>query len=435
MLAPAFQPHLRFRQCLVLLVSSLTLSVAVSPSRGQDDLDREPILYSTAPTADAVAQLQEKLDAGDAKLHWDEQHGWLPSVLELLKISPSSQLLVFSKTSLQLTKISPSRPRALYFNDEAYVGTVQFGDIIEVSAVDPQQGAIFYALEQEQTDAPRFRRSDGECLGCHLSRRTLDVPGFVVRSVFPAEDGHPHFQLGSTTTDQTTDFRDRFGGWYVTGKHGEMRHRGNEIADKDAKPPLDVELGANVTSLVKRLNTRRYLTPHSDLVALMVLEHQAQMHNFITLANYEARRAKHYDATWKDILERPAGYQSDVSQRRIKAAGEKLLRYLLFSGEFELTSPIEGTSEFAAEFQSFGPRDSQGRSLRDLDLKTRLMKYPCSFLIYSDSFAALPPVMREYLDRRLQEILNGEDQSPEFAHLTPADRTAIREILSETLPR
>jgi len=410
------------------------LSHAVSHASAQDDFDRPPISYSTTPTHDAIARLQKQLDAGEVELQWDKQHGWLPSVLEQLEIPRSSQLLVFSKTSLQLTKISPRHPRALYFNDEAYVGSVQFGDILEVSAVDPQQGAVFYTLDQKQTDTPQFRRSDGECLACHHSRRTQDVPGYLIRSVYPAKSGHPHFELGTTTTDQTTDFRERYGGWYVTGQHGALRHRGNTIADKDAQPPLDPESGANVTDLSTRLRTDRYLTPHSDLVALMVLEHQAQMHNFVTRANYEARRAQHYDATWNKILERPDDYRSGVSQRRIASAGEKLLRYLLFSGEFQLTSPITGTSKFIVEFQSLGPRDSRGRSLREFDLHTRLFKYPCSFLIYSDSFAALPTKVRTYVDHRLIEILSGEDQSPEFAHLSPSDRTAIREILSETLP-
>ncbi|MGI9428533.1 MAG: hypothetical protein ACR2NM_07740, partial [Bythopirellula sp.] len=381
-----------------------------------------------------VALLKQKLDAGEVQLQWDEQHGWLPSVLQLLEVPRSSQTLVFSKTSLQTSKISPHRPRALYFNDEVYVGAVQFGDIIELSAVDPQQGAMFYSLDAEPVDRPRLRRTSNTCLACHESARTQNVPGFLVRSVYPAKSGHPHFELGTTTTDQTSDFRERFGGWYVTGEHGSLRHRGNEIAEKDAQSPIDVEAGANVADLATRLRTDRYLTPHSDLVALMVLEHQAQMHNFITRANYEGRRALHYDATWNKLFERAAGTQSDVSQRRIAAAGEKLLKYLLFSGEFRLTSPVSGTSEFAAEFQSIGPRDGQGRSLRDLDLERRMFKYPCSYLIYSDSFAALPDNVREYIDGRLQEILAGEDQSEDFAHLTATDRTAIREILTATLP-
>jgi len=432
-------PWIRYSPCFVVCTFftcfAVAFTLAVSRVSAQGDINWPPISYGTASTHDAIARLQQQLDAGKVKLKWDDQHGWLPSVLELLEIPHSSQLLVFSKTSLQLAKISPRKPRALFFNDEAYVGSVQSGELLEVSAVDPQQGAIFYALDQKPSDAPKFRRSDNECLSCHHSRRTQDVPGYLVRSVYPGKSGHPHFEFGTTTTDQTTDFHERFGGWYVTGKHGALRHRGNSIADNNAQPPIDPELGANVTDLASRLNTDHYLTQHSDLVALMVLEHQAQMHNFITRANYEARQTKHYDATWNKVLKRPESHRSEVSQRRIAAAGEKMLQYLLFSGEFELTSPLVGTSRFAAEFAARGPRDSQGRSLREFDLKTRLFKYPCSFLIYSDSFAALPTTMREYVDGRMQEILSGEDQSPEFAHLSSRDRTAIREILMETLPR
>ena len=414
---------------------ALSLVLAFSPAALQaDDINLPPILYDSTPVNDLVAQLQKRLDAGEAELRWDEKHGWLPSLLEAFDIPQSSQLMVFSKTSFQFNKISPHKPRVLYFNDEAYVGSVQQGEVLEVSTVDPRQGAIFYTLAQKQTNSPKFQRDRNQCLACHHNHRTQDVPGYLVRSVFPGSDGNLFLKLGTTSTDHKTEFRERYGGWYVTGHHGAMRHRGNAIARDDSEQPLDYEAGANVTDLGPLLNTRPYLTPHSDLAALMVLEHQAQMHNYITRASYEARLANHYDKVWNKILERPDYYQTDISARRIVSAGEKLLRYLLFSEEFQLTSPVQGTSDFTREFSSRGPRDSRGRSLREFDLQTSLFKYPCSFLIYSESFAALPPVMREYVDRRLLEILRGEDQSPEFAHLTTADRTAIREILSDTLP-
>ena len=416
-----------------LLVVLAGCVFAGSPVRSQDDINQPPINYDSTPTDDAIARLQQRLESGEVEFQWDERHGWLPSLLEALEIPTSSQLLVFSKTSLQTSKITPRRPRAIYFNDEAYVGAVQHGGVLELSAVDPQQGAMFYSLDQKQNDLPRIKLTSDKCLACHESRRTQGVPGYFLRSVYPSKSGHPHFDLGTITTDQTTDFRERFGGWYLTGEHGELRHRGNAIADKDANPPINVEAGANITDLSDLIDTDDYLTAHSDLVAAMVLDHQAQMHNFITRATYEARRVEHYDGMWNKILERPEGFISDVSKRRIAAAGEELLEYLLFSGETRLTSPISGTSDFAAEFQGIGTRDSKGRSLRDLDLQTRLFKYPCSFLIYSDSFAAIPQVMRDYLDRRLDEILDGEDTTGKFSHLTDSDRTAIREILDETL--
>ncbi len=415
-----------------LVVSTCLL--AVLPLRGQEDIAREPINYHTAAVNDAIVQLQAKLDSGDATLEWDDKHGWLPSVLENLKVPLSSQTMVFSKTSLQFSRITPRRPRALYYNDNVYIGAVQYGEVVEVSAVDAKQGAIFYTLPQKKTAKPRFVRDKGQCLSCHQNRSTQDVPGYLMRSVYPGADGNPVFSLGTTTTDQTTDYRQRYGGWYVTGKHGELRHRGNAIAKEETAKSLDVEAGANLLDLGQLIDTKPYLTPHSDLVALMVLEHQSQMHNFITKASYETRQANHYDKVWGEILERPEGFQAEVSKRRIAAAGEKLVKYLLFSGEYRLTSPIEGTSDFTREFQAQGPRDSQGRSLRDFDLQTRLFKYPCSYLIYTESFDALPEGMREYINRRLAEVLSGEDDSPEFSHLSAEDRTAIREILVETKP-
>ncbi len=419
---------------LLLLVWSLALSRGAV---AQLEFEGAPIHYETAPVSDPVAMLQQKLDRGEAALQWDEKHGWLPSVLKNLSVPQSSQLLVFSKTSLQLRRIMPSRPRALYFNDETYIGWVQRGDVVEVSTVDPRQGAIFYTLQQQITDAPKFVRDRGQCLICHASSRTKGVPGHLVRSVYPSRDGQPHFGLGTITTDHSTPFEKRFGGWYVTGTHGEMRHLGNAIAEDNRKDPIDPEPGANLKSLGQRLRTSPYLQSTSDLVALMVLEHQSQMHNLITRASFESRRAKHHDEIMNSALKRPADYVSESTGRRIDSAAEKLVAYLLFEDEFRLTSPVAGVSDFADEFSKRGPRDGKGRSLRDFDLKTRLFRYPCSFLIYSEAFDALPEPMLDAVYSRLLNVLvdqsepHGDDP---FSHLSRDDRIAIREILAETKP-
>lgn len=406
----------------------------IAPAAAQQDIDQAPIHYNSTQTSDAVAELQQRLQSGQAKLEWHEQHGWLPSLLELLNVPRSSQTLVFSKTSLQIDKISPQRPRALYFNDNVYLGAVQHGDLIELSAVDPKLGAIFYSLSQSKSDAPRLVREGARCLSCHHTLRTNNVPGYLLRSLFTTASGDPRFDLGSTTTDPTSDFSVRYGGWYVTGTHGAMRHRGNVAVSAEGPVDEHAEPMGNVADLSERFNTSRYLSPHSDLVALMVLEHQAQVHNAITHAAYEARFASHYDKTWNQILNKPTRHRSDVSKRRIADAGEELLAALLFSGEHRLTSPIAGTASFQSEFETRGPQDRNGRSLRQFDLQTRLFKHPCSYLIYSDSFESLPAAIRRYVDRRLAEILTGEDNSPAFAHMTAADRRAIREILADTLP-
>ncbi len=424
------------------LLLKLLLVSGVALGRGelaiaQLEFEGAPINYETSPVSDPVAKLQQKLDAGEASLKWDEKHGWLPSVLEQLNVPQSSQLLVFSKTSLQLRRIMPSRPRALYFNDETYIGWVQRGDVVEVSAVDPQQGAIFYTLKQQISESPKFVRDRGQCLICHASSRTQGVPGHLVRSVYPSRDGQPHFGLGTITTDHSTPFEKRFGGWYVTGTHGEMRHLGNAIADDNRADPIDSEPGANLESLGRLFRTSSYLQPTSDLVALMLLEHQSQMHNLITRASFEARRAKHHDTVMNAALKRPDDYVSESTGRRIDSAAEKLVEYLLFADEFPLTSPVAGVSGFADEFSKLGPRDGNGRSLRDFDLQARLFRYPCSFLIYSEAFDAMPEPMLDAVYSRLHNILNEKDETSTdapFAHLSRDDRTAIREILAETKP-
>ena len=417
------------------LLSALVLCLgAVVPVMAQLQFEREPINYAAAAN-DPVTQLQKSLESGKTALDYDEEHGYLPALLELLDIDTSSQVLVYSKTSFQLRRISPRRPRALYFNEHSYVGWVQGGDVIEIMTTDPDQGEIFYTLEQEKVERPQFVRDRGQCIVCHASSRTQGVPGGLVRSMFVDAGGQPHYGSGTFTIDHTSPFSERWGGWYVTGTHGSMRHMGNIIStDRQRPETVDREAGANITDLKEKLNVEPYLTPHSDIVALMILEHQTQMQNFLTLANFECRIASHYDASMNKALDRPADYVSDTTRRRIENVGDKLLRYMLMADEFQLTSPVKGTSDFAAHFQQRGPRDSQGRSLRDLDLQTRMFKYPCSYLIYSASFDQLPATVKNHVATRLRAILTGEDKSEEFTHLSAADRRNILEILDETKP-
>lgn len=419
----------RYRLSLLLL-----MFMQVSAAHAQMEFERPPIDYHNGPLSDPAARLACELDAGRVALEYEEPQGFLRSVLRAFDIPESSQVLVFSKTSLQLRRISPRRPRAIYFNDETYIGWVQGGDVLEVSTVDPRQGAIFYTLAQDPDVAPRFLRDRGQCLTCHASSRTQGVPGHLVRSVFTDASGQPHFGSGTFTTDDSSPFHERWGGWYVTGTHGSMRHMGNIVSEiRDRPEDIDRERGANVTDLSPLLDLEPYLQTTSDIVALMVLEHQARLHNLLTLASFEARSALHYNGIMNAALDRPEDHLSESTERRIAAVSEKLLRGLLFADEFRLTSAVEGTSAFAEEFMSRGPRDSRGRSLRDLDLRTRLFKYPCSYLILSPSFSALPGEVRDHVTRRLRSILDGTDEAS-FPHLTAADRRNIRDILDDLRP-
>ncbi len=395
-------------------------------------LDHAAIQYNVRPVTDAVARLNEKIARGEVKLAFDSGHGYLRSVLDQFKVPVESQVLVFSKTSFQAPRISPRMPRALYFNDSIIVGWVQGGDVVEIAAVDPQQGVIFYTLDQESSPRLRFERRD-TCLQCHDVGATLGVPGLVVRSVYVQPSGMPLFHAGGFITDHRSPLEQRWGGWYVTGTHGSQRHLGNALARNPEHPDqLDTEGTQNVTDLSGRLDTARYLAPTSDLVGLMVLEHQTHMTNLITRVGFEVRMALHDQAALNQALHEKPDYQSETTRRRIDSAVEEMLEYMLFIEETRLTEPVRGVSGFARRFTSQGPRDPRGRSLRDLDLRTRLLRYPLSFLIYSEAFDGMPAAARERLYRRLYDVLTGRDSQKKWSRLSAADREAVFEILAAT---
>jgi len=380
----------------------------------------------TNPAADLAA----KLENGKIALKYDEDRGYLSAVLKALDVPISSQTLVFSKSSFQLSQIAPEYPRAIYFNDDVYVGWVSHAPALEIAAVDPETGPVFYTLNQEGDPHPKLEKRTEECVICHDTFQAASpVPRLLVLSVLPNRDGNALKRAALITNDQSP-FRERWGGWYVTGTHGRQRHLGNTIVRASADDiddmkkfvaGMDLSAGANITDLRKRFDTRPYLSPHSDIVALMVLGHQTHVHNMMTSGAYEIHDAIQQGLTVK---------MSDA----VKDAGEPIVRSMLFVNETQLTDPVEGTSTFAAEFMSRGPRDSRGRSLRDLDLKHRLLRYPLSYLVYSKSFDALPGELKAYVYRRFREVLSGEDKSPDFAHLSAEDRKAILEILHDTKP-
>lgn len=426
----------------MFLIKSLTLTaclliLTVAGISRAADIDSEPIKYTESKPSNCITQLQMQLNQGQLKFEFDTEFGYLPSLLKSLNVPKSSQALVFSKTSFQRQRIAPRTPRALYFNDQVYIGYCHNGDVLEISAVDPVLGAVFYSLDQEQSDRPVFQRHIDTCLICHSSTHTHNVPGHMVRSVYPDAGGYPILASGTYRTDHTSPFKQRWGGWYVSGTHGKQSHLGNLIirsTAKDAAENADNSAGQNLTSLTGLFRTSSYLTPHSDIVALMVLEHQVAAHNYITRANFETRAALFYEEGLNRELKQPAGHRWDSTRSRIKSVGEALVKYLLFSGETELTERVTGVSGFAEEFTTHGPRDSHGRSLREFDLERRLFRYPCSYLIYSEAFEALHPDMKSYVYQRLYDVLTNVDTAPEFKHLRPEDRLAVLQILRETKP-
>lgn len=406
----------------ILLAVAAHAQIAVR-NQGFVPFSDEPINYRSEKLSDPVARLQKALDSGAATLEYEPQHGYLKSVLELLKVPVDSQTLVFSKTSFQYKKITPAQPRALYFNDDVYVGQVHDGKVLEFVSFDPMQGAIFYILDEKKAEKPVFERAELDCTQCHVAAGTRNVPGVLLRSVFTRPNGTQTEHSPSYITGQESPFSERWGGWYVTGTYGAQTHMGNALVHSTENPlEIDREAGANVTDLSKFIDTSAYLAPDSDVVAHLVLAHQTQMHNLITLTNYRTRIALY------------GGETGDGAGKDWKSAADELVRYLLFANEAPLEGPVKGTSGYAEEFAQRGPRDPLGRSLRDFDLQKRIFKYPCSYLIYSEAFDALPEPAKQYVYHRLYEVLTGREQSPAFARLTAEDRKAVFEILLATKP-
>ena len=412
---------------LSLWASDLPAQIAVR-NQGYVPFSDAPINYRSDDLHDPVAKLQQQLDQGSASLQYEPSHGYLRSVLNLLNIPLYSQTLVFSKTSFQYPKISPEHPRALYFNDDVYVGAVHEGKAIEVVSFDPTQGAIFYLLDEHRADKPVFQRAELDCTQCHIAAGTRGVPGVLLRSVYPMDNGSLAIGKPSYITDQNSALAERWGGWYVTGQLPPAATLANATVDANASGATASPLSA----LKQRFDASSYLSPDSDVVAQLVLAHQTQMHNLITLTNYRTRQAVYGHE------QHAAGTAlSDDERRSYEKPAEQLLQYLLFAQETPLNSDgsaLLQASTFATQFAARGQRDPQGRSLRDFDLTRRIFRYPCSYLIYSEAFDALPEPARSYVYHRLLEVLTGQDQSAAFASLTAADRRAVFEILLATKP-
>jgi hypothetical protein len=404
------------------------------------------IAYATAPTDDPVARLAARLRGGEVTLTFEPGTGYLRSLLEALNILPESQVLVFSKSSFQAPLITPQNPRSLFFTDNVAVGYVRGGEVIEVAAQDPRQGTIFYTLPQS-AGAPQAFTRNAACVSCHVSDATADVPGMFAASAFVAPKGEMLY-VPVYTTDHRTPFELRWGGYYVTGRHGSMRHLGNAINKGETELDGTIkDADQNLTSLDGRVDLSGYLRQTSDIVSLLVWEHQMHLANLFTRAAWEHRLATP-EARQMKVADTGPAADSVIAATRVGAAGARSLTlrparetaveivdYMLFVDEAPLEGRVEGVSGFAERFSRQGPRDSKGRSLRDLDLTTRLMRYPCSYLIYSEAFDALPTEVRDAVYARLWEVLSGADTQKTYAsRLSLADRQAVVDILRETKP-
>ena len=413
------------------LLAGLMLTIAACsfgdlPSLFPADPNHPAIEYSTRPLTDPVSELNRKIESGKVRLNFEEAHGYLRSVLDALNVPVESQIVVFSKTSIQMLRINPHNPRSMFYNDSVAVGWVRGGPIVELAAEDAKQGVIFFTLDQRPTEKPQFIRQDA-CLQCHVSYSSLGVPGMIVRSVFPGPDGTPIRKFDDYVIDARSPVAQRWGGWYVTGRTGSIRHMGNAtVNDAANSKPVLSDQTFNLQSLKGKFDTDAYLSPYSDIVALMVFEHQMHMINLITRLGWEVRVSQHQERTG-DTLSRHR-----VTDGVLRDGVHELVDYMLFVDEASLPDKIQGTSGFAETFSAGGPRDSKGRSLRQFDLQRRLMRFPCSYMIYSEAFDGMPDEARDASYRRMWQILSGEEKDQRYSKLSRVERQAIVEILRET---
>jgi hypothetical protein len=303
------------------------------------------------------------------------------------------------------------------------VGFVPGSSTLEIGAMDPDLGPVFFDFAQSPQAEQPFKQETSRCLRCHdtYSMTGGGVPRFMLQSVLAGTDGGIVSHEISEITDTSTPFARRFGGWYVTGTHGDMQTMANYVissADMIRQP--DFAKNGNQTSLDAYVNLDAYVRPTSDIVALLVLEHQVEVQNAITRLNYDSRML--LDAN------------PQAGDAELDPLIRPLLDSLFMAHEAVLTDKVEGTSGFREYFEQQGPRDAQGRSLRELDLESRTFRLPLSYLIYSDAIKALPDPVRTRLFAQVRAVLQQEDGAVEYPHINADQRAAIVGILQSTLP-
>ena len=387
-------------------------------------LDEHPaIQYERRATTDRVAALAREVVAGRRTLTPDPRSGYLRPVLEALGVPVASQVLIFSKTALQREYTSPSNPRALFFDQSVVVGFIPGAPQLELAVHDPQQGVVFYTLDQHA--APTFTRNVG-CLTCHVSSSTLEVPGMIVRSNRVYPDGTPIPRLGFTVVDHRTPHPDRWGGWFVTTTgvapppYQPLGHLGNLVTE--LAPGSETPIVSDET-LVRWRETPfadlGYPSARSDIANLMVFDHQMHAINLITRINWEARVAT-------------SGGADPLRTAVVRDLTRELADYFLFADEQGPSVPVEPRPEFAAALAARTPADGQGRSCGQLQLSDRLLRHPCSFMIYTEAFDALPAPVKAAVYARMREVLEASDPGPAFAKSSAQDRASVLDILRAT---
>ncbi len=403
----------------------LLLAGLCEPGIGKDKLDFADLVspahkYWTRPLSDPFSKLIPDFESGKIQLDYQSEKSFVTSLLKALDIPASSQMLVFSTTSLQLSKISPRNPRALYFNDDLYLGFVPDGKI-EIISIDPQLGGIFYIFDVPRSGgSPRPERAK-RCMNCHSDYDTRHVPGLVIKSVIPGPNGGSLNSFRREQTGHQIPLEERFGGWHLTGADQLKEHWGNTLGKLSP-----AGLKKQIILPGQLFNFDRYPVTTSDILPQLLHEHQAGFVNRVLEAGYKYRSYMHEDK----------GRLSSAHNEEMRKMTKLLTRYLLFADEAPLPRKgIEGDAQFKKDFLASRKSLSGGESLKDFDLRTRLFKYRCSYMIYSNAFQGLPADYKNQIYQSLGKALSTKSPDPNYSYLPPAEKQTIRELLKTTLPK
>lgn len=384
------------------------------------DLESPAHDYWKRPLKDRFTGMMKDFAEGRVALDTSSEKAYVESVLKVLEIPATSQMLLFSTTSLQLRLISPRNPRALFFNEDLYLGWMPGGKI-EIVSIDPEIGGIFYIFDIQLDGRPPVPERSARCMNCHANEDTRHVPGIVIKSVIPGPTGGSIDSYRREDTGHHIPFSDRFGGWHLTGAETMEKHWGNLVGRLQNGETLTTPLEPG-----QNFDWNKYPVATSDVLPQLIHEHQAGFVNRVLEAGY---RARYYLHEGRGQLRDPKHIET------LKQQADMLVRYLLFADEAAFPEKgLPGERPYAADFLASKRPDKKGRSLRDLNLKDRMFEYRCSYMIYTDVFQSLPAVFKNHVYRRLGEALNPATGGRDYAYLSNAERTAIREILRETIP-
>ncbi|MFC5457450.1 hypothetical protein [Prosthecobacter fluviatilis] len=403
---------------LLLFFSISALSAAETKEPRVIDFRGPPHNYLEWKPKDRFAELQEKAQKGEVKLDTSNDKAFLTSLLQALDIPVSSQIMVFSASSLQSEIINPRNPRALYFNEDTYLGWVP-GGLVEIIAADPEMGPMFYVFDRLRPGGPvpRVTRST-KCMNCHAGNATRRLPGLIAESLLVSRAGSSLETYRRDVQGHQIPLEDRFGGWHLTGQHNIANHKANVMgipnAGKNEITPVNPGQFSDLSL---------HLLPTSDILPNLTNEHQMGFENRLVYAIYTVRQLK---SEGKGML-------GAAAKEEIEERAQELARYITFADEAKFPAKgMVGDPAYVQDFLRDRKVSKAGLSLKDLDLKTRMFKHRCSYMLYTDTWKHAPKELKERVYYHMALYLR-EQPDAQHAHIPPAERAAIRSILKDTL--